>query len=144
LEEGEFSTQRKRVGVPQGSDISPVLYSLCINDVSEAPGTHLSLLADDTFICVTEKQERRVLRKLQSGLNAVNAWYEHCSIKFNERNIQAIYFSRILRDPNDLLQLNGRNIPFVNNVTYLGVTFNRRMTRRHDIERSVAKALRAC
>jgi hypothetical protein len=47
-------------------------------------------------------------------------------IKFNERKTQAICFSRRLRVPDDVLQLNRRDFPFVNNVTYLGVTFDER------------------
>jgi ABC-type transporter MlaC component len=46
-----------------------------------------------------------------------------------------------LRVPEDVLQLNGRNIPFVSNVKYLGVIFDRRMTWRLHIERTAAKAL---
>jgi hypothetical protein len=41
-----------------------------------------------------------------------------------------------------MLQLNGRDIPFVNNAMYLGVTFDRRMTWRLHTERTVANALR--
>jgi hypothetical protein len=44
--------------------------------------------------------------------------------------------------PDDVVQLNGRDIPFVIKVTYLGVTFDRRMTWRHHMDRTVAKALR--
>jgi hypothetical protein len=44
--------------------------------------------------------------------------------------------------PDDILQLNGCDIPFVNNVTYLGITSDRRITRRGRIERTVTKALR--
>jgi hypothetical protein len=47
-----------------------------------------------------------------------------------------------LRFPDNVLRLNGRDSPFVNTVTYLGVTFNRTMTRRHHIGRTVDKALR--
>jgi hypothetical protein len=43
--------------------------------------------------------------------------------------------------PGDILQLNGRNIPFVNSVKYLGVIFDRRMTWRPHIEQTAAKAL---
>jgi hypothetical protein len=43
--------------------------------------------------------------------------------------------------PGDDLQLNGRNIPFVNSVKYLGVIFDRRMTWRPHIEKIAAKAL---
>jgi hypothetical protein len=63
------------------------------------------------------------------------------NIKIKEGKTQAMYFSRRLRVPEDILQLNGRDIPFVNNVTCLGVTFDRRMTWRLNIERTVAKAL---
>jgi hypothetical protein len=74
-------------------------------------------------------------------LNIILSWYEGCSIKFDEKKTQVIYFSRKIRIPDDVLQLNGRDIPFVNNVTYLGVTFGRRMPWRHHTERTVAKAL---
>jgi hypothetical protein len=61
-----------------------------------------------------------MLRKIQHGLDSVTAWCERWNIKRNEDKTQAIYFS--------LLTLNGQNIPFVNNVKYLGVIFDKRMT----------------
>jgi hypothetical protein len=73
LVEGEFFTPRKiAADVRQGSVLAPVLYSLYTNDTPAAPRTHLALFADDTYIQETEKQERRVLCKLQRGLTAVN------------------------------------------------------------------------
>jgi retron-type reverse transcriptase len=66
LVEGRFSTPRKiAAGVPQGSVLAPILYNLYINDNLVAPGTHLALFADDTYIYTTEKHERHVLSKLQ-------------------------------------------------------------------------------
>jgi hypothetical protein len=47
---------------------------------------------------------------------------------FNDGKTQVISFSRRHRDPKHQLQLNGCNIPFVNNAKYFGVIFNRRMT----------------
>jgi hypothetical protein len=113
--EGELSSPRKvAAGVPQGSALAPVLHSLYINDAPAAPGTHLVLFADDTCTYAREKHERRVFNKLQRGLTAVESWCQHWNIKFNEGKTQAIYFSRRRRLPEDDLQLNGRNIPFVN------------------------------
>jgi hypothetical protein len=106
-----------------------------------APGTHLALPGEDVSAYATEKPERRVLRRLLRGLKAVKSWSECWNIKINEGKTQAIYFCRRLSVPDDLLQLNGQNIPFVNNVTYLGATFDRRMTGRHHVEKTVSKAL---
>jgi hypothetical protein len=71
----------------------------------------------------------------------VGSWCQRWNIKINEGKTQAIYFSKRLRMPGDELQLNGRNIPFVNSVKYLGVIFDRRMTWRQHIEKIAAKAL---
>jgi hypothetical protein len=117
------------------------LYSLYINDAPAAPGIHLALFMDDTCIYMTEKHKHRVLCKLQCRLTEVNLWCEHWNIKINEGKTQAICYSRRLRVPDDVPQLNRQDIPFVNSVRYLGVTFDRRMTRRHHIKRTVAKAL---
>jgi hypothetical protein len=106
-----------------------------------APGTHLALFADDACIYATEKHERRVFNKLQRGLTAMGSWCRHWNIKINEGKTRAIYFSRRRRLPEDDLQLIGRNIPFVNSVKYLGVTFDRRMTWRPHIKKTAAKAL---
>jgi hypothetical protein len=70
----------------------------------------------------------------------VNSWLERWSIKINEEKTQAVQFFRRLTDPEDVLQLNGRDIPSVNNKTYLGATFNTRTTRRHHIERTMGKS----
>jgi hypothetical protein len=86
-----------------------------------------------------EKHEHCVLWKLQRGLTAVKSWCERWNVKINEE--KTIYFCRKLTVSEDILQLNGWGIPFVSNVTYLGFAFDRRMTWRHHIEKTVAKAL---
>jgi hypothetical protein len=72
----------------------------------------------------------------------VKSWCERWNIKINDGKTQAIHFSRRFRVPEEVLQLNGRDKPFVNNATYLGVTFDWRLTWRLHIERTVDKALR--
>jgi hypothetical protein len=51
LVESEISTSRNiAAGVPQGSVLAPILYSLSTNDAPAASGTHLALFADDISI----------------------------------------------------------------------------------------------
>jgi hypothetical protein len=75
----------------------------------------------------------------QCGLNSVAEW----NIKINEDKTQAIYFSHRNRPPGSLLTLNGRNIPFVNNVKYLGVIFDRKITWKLHIKTIKTEAFRA-
>jgi hypothetical protein len=70
------------------------------------------------------------------------AWCKRCNIKINEDETRAIYFTCQNRPPDSLLKSNGRNIPFVNSVKYLGVLFDKRMTWRLHIQMIEAKALR--
>jgi hypothetical protein len=71
----------------------------------------------------------------------VNSWCEQWNIKTKKGKLRGYISPEDLRVPEDVVQLNGQVIPFVNNVRYLGVTFNRRMTRTLHTERTVVKAL---
>jgi hypothetical protein len=143
--EGKMYTPREiHAGVPIGSVLSPTLYSIYIyiNDAPQSPGVNLALFADDTCIYATDRKEGYVLRKLQRGLTSVGSWCEHWDIRINVDKTQAIYFSRGNRPTETSLTLNGRNIPFVNNIKYFGVIFDRKITWRLHIEAIEAKAFR--
>jgi hypothetical protein len=56
--------------------------------------------------------------------------------------IREIYFSHRRTSLKHLLTLNWRNIPLVNSVKYLGVTFDKKITWTLHIERIEAKVLR--
>jgi hypothetical protein len=141
--EGEMSTPRSmQAGEPQGSILSPTLYNLYINDTPQTPGMYLALFGDDTCLYSTDRKEGYVLRKIQRGLDSMAAWCKHWNIKINEDKTRAIYFTRRNRPPDSLLTLNGKNIPFVNNVKYLGVLLDKRMTWRLHIQMTEAKAFR--
>jgi hypothetical protein len=73
--EGGISMPREmQAGVPQGSLLSPTLYSLYINNAPQSPGVHLALFADDTCIYCTDRKEGYVFRKLQRSLTSMESW----------------------------------------------------------------------
>jgi hypothetical protein len=68
-------------------------------------------------------------------------WCEQWNIKTNEDKTRAVYFSTRLRRGEVCPTLKGQIIEFVNNVKYLGVTLDKRMTWKAHIDWSVTKAL---
>jgi hypothetical protein len=72
----------------------------------------------------------------------METWCESWNIKINEDKTQRIYFSRSRQPPETHLTLNEQNIPFVNNIKYLGVIFDKKVTWRLQIEMIDAKAFR--
>jgi hypothetical protein len=68
----------------------------------------------------TERKEGYVLRKLQRGITAMEAWCESWNIKINEDKNQAIYFSHRRGLVGTHLTLKGRKISFAKEVKYLG------------------------
>jgi hypothetical protein len=82
-------------------------------------------------VCTRYGKEVYVLRKLQRGLTAMEAWCE----------TQAIYFSHRGGPVETHLTLKGRNIPFVKDVKYLGVIFDSRVTWRQHTGSILTKTL---
>jgi hypothetical protein len=79
--EGRFSMPRETVaGVPQGSVLAPVLYSLYTNYAPMALRINLALFMDDTYICIcvcvcvceTEKHELCVV--------SITTWPHCCEV----------------------------------------------------------------
>jgi hypothetical protein len=109
----------------------------------QTPGVYLGLFPDNNCIYDTDCKEGYVLRELQQGFCVIETWRECWNIKIiNEDKTQATHLSHRLRPPEAYLTLKGWNISFVNNIKYLNVIFNKRITWRLHIEMVEAKAFR--
>jgi len=82
--------------------------------LSQTPGVHLPLFADDTCVYARDRKEGYVLRKLQRDFTAMETWCDRWNIKINEDKTQYIHFSH-RRGPVEVhLKLIGRNTPLCN------------------------------
>jgi hypothetical protein len=87
-----------RAGVTQGGLISPVLFSLYINDIP-TPSHHveLALCADDTAIIATSRKPTLLVSYLESYLNDLQRWLSEWRIAINVSKSTEIIFARARR-----------------------------------------------
>ena len=89
------SRRGMRAGVAQGGLISPVLFSLYVNDMP--PHSHhveLALYADDTAIIATSRKPTLLVSYLESYLNDLQRWLSDWRIAINVTKSTAIIFAR--------------------------------------------------
>lgn len=141
---GSISSARDiPAGVPQGSVLSPLLYTLFTSDVKVPRGTEMALYADDTALIIEGKVTSAIINKMEKSISSLTKYYKNWKIKCNHEKYQAIIFpfnrSR-KRHPRRNLICNNSNITFTNSVKYLGVTFDKHLLFHKHIDTIVQKA----
>lgn len=131
-------------GVPQGSVLSPTLFSIFINDIFSAIPHNVksSLYADDGALWCTDFSLTKALASIQGALNSVSQWTKRWGLKITPEKTQTMIFT--LRQINNFnpIQLHGKKIPNVTNTKFLGVTFDTRLTWKQHITTTRDKCLR--
>ncbi|KAL1132846.1 hypothetical protein AAG570_010798 [Ranatra chinensis] len=83
-----------KAGVPQGSILSPLLYSAYTSDIPEHPTTLLASFADDTTaILSTNSDPTLALLNLQSHLTTLQTWCSNWKIRVNPQKCVHVTFT---------------------------------------------------
>ena len=112
-----------RAGVAQGGLISPVLFSVYVNDMP-SPSHHVefALCADDKAIIATSRNPTQLISYLDSYLNDLQRWLIEWRLAINVCKSTAIIFARVGRrfiQPRPVT-LFGEPIQWVDTTRYLG------------------------
>ncbi|GBP89456.1 RNA-directed DNA polymerase from mobile element jockey [Eumeta japonica] len=132
-----------RAGVPQGSALSPLLYSVYTNDIPRSSsGVQLALFADDTALYLRGQTERSIYPLLQMAIEELARWFQTWRIEVNAEKSAAISFIyRKGRSPEVVargtpsLRINNTPIPWQHTYKYLGITLDRNLHFRDHIKR---------
>jgi len=120
-------------GVPQGSVLGPTLYLLYTSDISTSRQLTVSTFADDTAILSRSKCPQQASGQLAAHLDVVEKRLSDWRIKVNEQKCKQVTFTLNRRNcPN--LTLNNTLLPQSDEVSYLGVHLERRLTSRTHIK----------
>ena len=87
-------TYEQEMGVPQGSILSSVLFSLKINNIvkSVLKGSEASLFMDDFALCIREKFLPHAQRFMQLCVNSVQDWISNNGFKFFTSKTVCMHF----------------------------------------------------
>ena len=87
-------TYEQEMGVPQGSILSPVLFSLKINSIVESvlKGSEASLFVDDFALCIRVKFLPHAQRLMQLCVNSVQDWISNNGFKFSTSKTVCMHF----------------------------------------------------
>jgi hypothetical protein len=114
-------------GVPQGSILGPLLYTLYTADLPTSNKTLLSTFADDTAIFTTHPDPVTASHNLQAHLHNTEKWFRKWKLQINENKSTHITFS-LRQGQCPPVYINCTIIPHAEKVKYLGLHFDRRLT----------------
>lgn len=114
-------------GVPQGSVLAPVLYTLFTQDFPQTPGLTVATFADDTALLSSSPDPIMASNVLQTALDDVSQWLKNWKIKVNEGKSTHVTFtmSTATCPP---VSLNDVILRQTYEIKYLGMHLDRRLT----------------
>ena len=124
-------TYEQEMGVPQGSILSVILFSLKINNIvkSVLKGLEASLFVDDFAFCIRAKLLPHAQRLMQLYVNRVQDWVSKNCFKFSRSKTICMQFCNQrehFAEPSILLD--ETPIKVITAAKFLGVIFDRTLT----------------
>ena len=143
--DGEVSSWGSvKTGVPQGSILGPLLFTLVINDLpSVLQSTKVMLYADDTTIYHSCSEPHELKAALAADLSRIVGWLRKNHLQMNVRKTQLLLLARkgrVRELEHVRLSVNGTEISRQDYVKFLGVLIDSGLT----FEKHVAAVRRKC
>lgn len=133
-----------REGVPQGGVISPTLFVVFINDITNNLSRHVAraLHADDFALWNAAESTQTAVVRMQDALNNTAKWATDWCVTINTLKTVATCFSLSNIKEKIKLTVNNQEIPLEETPTYLGVKLDKKLTWNPHIQQSEKRAIK--
>ena len=82
-------------GVPQGSILGPLLFTLYVNDMSSAITCDLCLYADDSMLLVSGNNVEEIEKTLNTEMNEISKWLQANKLSLHLGKTESILFGSV-------------------------------------------------
>ena len=142
----EQITVRAKQGCPQGGVLSPLLWCFVVDSLlveMQELGFHVQAYADDVCALTSDKSLRRLCTKVQRILDKIDDWCMRQGLSVNPNKTTIVLFTRKRKlDGLSLPTLKGVTLGLSNEVKYLGVILDKKLTWETHVSLKVNRALK--
>ena len=129
-------------GTPEGGHVSPLLFSLYVNDLPTVISTNCLLFADDLKLFHEIKSQNDVLT-LQQDLNAVTHWAADWKLKLNASKCKSFKITLKRNFIDSAYSINNVTLENVTSIRDLGVIVDQKLDFADHVTSIIAKSNRA-
>ena len=131
---GSSTTKYLTKGTPQGSVLSPIYWIIgfeeFLNKYPDRGRVKIVGFADDAALIVTGPKIEKLIELMQKAIDKAMNWGRRNRLEFSAPKTVVVIFTHKQIDIPNLpkLEMNGYQIPYSNEVKYLGVWLDKRLT----------------
>lgn len=134
--------RRVMAGVPQGAVLSPSYFNIFFHDIPTPRDGELAQLADDTAFLSTSHITNTVINRLQKASRSFSRYFSKWRVKVNGSKSKVVLFTRKTATrhiPTRRIKVGGRSVDWDQNLVYLGLKFDKRLTYKDHINDKIIK-----
>ena len=129
-------------GIPQGSTLGPLLFTIYINDLPLATDFKVHLFADDTSLTLTHSQPEMLQQKVNENMQKIINWMRINKLSINYSKSEFMIITKKQFKHKFEVVIEDNKIKQKSFVKYLGILIDDKLNWKHQVKQIFSKIAR--